>query len=56
MELSIANNRIDGVVVVHFSGAIFFDEESTSLCVHVKDLLDKSPPNRVGPRECYSNR
>jgi len=42
MALSITNNRIDGVIVVHLSGAIFFDEESTFLRVHVKDLLDKS--------------
>lgn len=42
MALSITNNRIDGVIVVHLSGAIFFDEESTSLRVRVKDLLDKS--------------
>ena len=28
--------------VVHLSGAIFFDEESTFLRVHVKDALDKS--------------
>lgn len=42
MALSITNNRMDGVIVVHVSGAIFFDEESTSLRVHVKDLLGKS--------------
>lgn len=42
MALSITNSRIDGVIVVHLSGAIFFDEESTSLRVHVKDLLGKS--------------
>ena len=42
MALSITNNRIDGVIVVHLSGAVFFDEESTSLRVRVKDLLDKS--------------
>ncbi len=42
MPLSITNNRIDGVIVVHLSGAIFFDEESTFLRVQVKDLLDKS--------------
>ena len=42
MALSITNNKIDGVIVVHLSGAIFFDEESTFLRVHVKDLLDKS--------------
>jgi len=42
MALNITDNRIDGVIVVHLSGAIFFDEESTFLRVHVKDLLDKS--------------
>ena len=42
MALSITNKRIDGVIVVHLSGAIFFDEESTFLRVQVKDLLDKS--------------
>ena len=42
MALSITNNRIDGVIVVHLSGAIFFDEESTFLRVQVKDLMDKS--------------
>jgi anti-sigma B factor antagonist len=42
MALSITNNRIDGVIVVHLGGAIFFDEESRSLRVRVKDLLDKS--------------
>jgi anti-sigma B factor antagonist len=42
MALSITNSRIDGVIVVHLSGAIFFDEDSTSLRVRVKDLLDKS--------------
>jgi anti-sigma B factor antagonist len=42
MALTITNNRIDGVIVVHLSGAIFFDEDSTSLRVYVKDLLGKS--------------
>jgi anti-sigma B factor antagonist len=42
MALSITNNRMDGVTVVHLSGAIFFDEDSTSLRVHVKELLGKS--------------
>ena len=42
MALNITDNRIDGVIVVHLSGAIFFDEESTFLRVQVKDLLDKS--------------
>jgi anti-sigma B factor antagonist len=40
--LSITNNGIDGVIVVHGSGAIFFDEDSTFLRVHVKHLLGKS--------------
>ena len=42
MALSIANSRIDGVIVVHLSGAIFFEEESRSLHVRVKDLLNES--------------
>jgi anti-sigma B factor antagonist len=42
MALNITHDSIDGVSVVHLSGAIFFDQDSTSLRVHVKDLLDKS--------------
>ena len=42
MALNITHNSIDGVSVVHLSGAIFFDQDSASLRVHVKDLLDKS--------------
>ena len=42
MALNIAKTSIDGVSVVHLSGAIFFDGESTFLRVHVKDLLDTS--------------
>lgn len=42
MALNIANKKIHGVIVVHLSGAIFFDEDSTSLRVHVKELLGKS--------------
>jgi len=42
VALNITHNSIDGVSVVHLSGAIFFDQDSTSLRVHVKDLLDKS--------------
>jgi anti-sigma B factor antagonist len=42
MALNITHDVIDGVSVVHLSGAIFFDQDSTSLRVHVKDLLDKS--------------
>lgn len=39
MALRITNSKIDGVIVVHLSGTIFFGEESTSLRIHVKDLL-----------------
>ena len=42
MALSIINNRMDGVTVVHLSGTIFFDDESALLRFHVKDLLGKS--------------
>jgi anti-sigma B factor antagonist len=42
VALSIANNRMDGVTVVHLTGSIFFDEDSISLRVHVKDLLEES--------------
>lgn len=36
MALTITNSSIDGVIIVHVSGAIFFDEDSTFLRVHVK--------------------
>lgn len=42
MALNITHNQIDGVSVVHISGAIFFDQDSSSLRVQVKDLLGKS--------------
>jgi hypothetical protein len=42
MALAITNNTIGAVIVVHLNGAIFFDEDSTFLRVHVKGLLDKS--------------
>jgi len=42
MELNITSNKIDGVIVAHLSGTIFFDEESTFLRVYVKELLEKS--------------
>jgi len=42
MTLSITQNSIDGVSVVHLTGTIFFDEDSISLRVHVNDLLDDS--------------
>lgn len=40
--LSTTTRRIDGVIVVYLSGAIFFDEESASLRIVVKDLLNES--------------
>jgi anti-sigma B factor antagonist len=43
MALNITHNIIDGVSVAYLSGAIFFDQESIFLRVHVKDLLDRSP-------------
>jgi anti-sigma B factor antagonist len=42
MALSITNKSINGVIVVRLSGTIFFDDESTSLRVHVKNLLNES--------------
>lgn len=42
MALTITQNILDGVSVVHLSGAIFFAEESTCLRVHVKGLIEES--------------
>jgi anti-sigma B factor antagonist len=42
MALNITHNSIDGVSVVHLSGAIFFNEESRLLRVYVKDMLENS--------------
>ena len=42
MVLKITNHSIDGVSVVHLTGAIFFDDESRFLRAHVKDLLNES--------------
>ena len=42
MALKINTSSIDGVIVVYLSGAILFGEESASLRVVVKDLLNKS--------------
>jgi anti-sigma B factor antagonist len=42
MALSSTTSRIDGVIVVYLSGAIFFGEESASLRLLVKDLLKQS--------------
>src|SRR6267143_2014428 len=42
MALNITTRRTDGVVVVYLSGVIFFGEESASLRVFAKDLLNKS--------------
>ena len=42
MALNITARRTDGVVVVYLSGVIFFGEESASLRLFAKDLLNKS--------------
>ena len=42
MALNAITSRIDGVNVVYLSGAIFFGEESASLRILVKELLNKS--------------
>jgi len=42
MVLNTTTSRIDGVIVVYLSGAILFGEESASLRILVKDLLNKS--------------
>jgi anti-sigma B factor antagonist len=42
MALNITTRRTDGVIVVYLSGVIFFGEESASLRVFAKDLLNKS--------------
>jgi anti-sigma B factor antagonist len=42
MALSITSSKIDEVIVVHLSGVIHFGEESASLRLRVKDLLDQS--------------
>jgi anti-sigma B factor antagonist len=42
MALNATSSNMNGVIVVHLSGAIFFGEESASLRVLVKDLLSKS--------------
>ena len=42
MALNTTTSRIDGVIVVYLSGTLFFVEESTSLRILGKDLLNKS--------------
>jgi anti-sigma B factor antagonist len=42
MALKTTHSIKDGVVVIRLSGAIYFGEESTSLRVLAKDLLEKS--------------
>jgi anti-sigma B factor antagonist len=42
MVLAVATSRIDGVMIVHVSGAIFFGEESACLRNLVQDLLRES--------------
>jgi hypothetical protein len=42
MALNITKSGVHGVTVIHLSGAILFGEESKSLFIHVKDLLNKT--------------
>jgi anti-sigma B factor antagonist len=42
MALKTTHSIKDGVVVIRLSGAIYFGEESTSLRLLVKELLEKS--------------
>jgi anti-anti-sigma factor len=42
MVLSFITSRIAGVIVVYLSGAILFGEESASLLILVKNLLNNS--------------
>jgi anti-sigma B factor antagonist len=43
MALNITKSAVDGITVIHLSGAILFGEESKSLFIQVKDLLNKTP-------------
>jgi anti-sigma B factor antagonist len=42
MALSITTSKIDQVIVVRLSGVIFFGEESASLRLRMRDLLNNS--------------
>jgi anti-sigma B factor antagonist len=42
MVLNTAISKIDGVIVVYLSGDILFGDESASLRIFMKDLLNKS--------------
>ena len=42
MALTIITSKIDEVIVVRLIGVIYFGEESASLRLRVKDLLDQS--------------
>jgi anti-sigma B factor antagonist len=42
MVLNTTTSKIDGVIVVYLSGDIFFGEESASLRILVRNLLNKS--------------
>jgi hypothetical protein len=42
MALKITHSKIDGIIVIRLTGAIYFGEESKSLRILVKELLDTS--------------
>jgi anti-anti-sigma factor len=54
MALNITHNDVNGVSVVHLSGAIFFDEESTFLRIKCEGPVGQIASNRVGFRESHS--
>jgi anti-sigma B factor antagonist len=41
MSLTISNETIDGVEVVHLAGAILFGDDSSALRTRVRELLDQ---------------
>jgi anti-sigma B factor antagonist len=43
MALYITKSTVEGVTVIHLSGAILFGEESKSLFMRVRDLLNNTP-------------
>ena len=54
IAFNVAHNSINGVFVVHLSGAIFFDEESTFLRIKCEGPVGQIASNRVGFRESHS--
>ena len=51
VALNITKSKVDGVTVIHLSGAILFGGESKSLFIHAKDMLNKTPQIVLDLRE-----